>query len=255
MPERKEERKTSSVSGGSSGTVWLSAPTRSEVKKMIKRTGIPVASIAHKLGMRRQTLDYQLKGDEHISIELFNRIQAAIEKMRSAYGHGTENLNAEDTGRNLLQNNSDSGNFKDYGDQVEFGRGGMYPILKKFIFKNGELDMSKENVAGYAFYPQAGKEDFFSVINHGDHMKAKEGKSIDDQYFAFVDLKEKIVSGDFVLVHLKGNRDLLRQVIFAPDGHVTLRSINDKYPDIILKEEEIEYIGRIVASHPPFTYH
>lgn len=113
--------------------------------------------------------------------------------------------------------------------------------------------MSKKNAGRKSFLPVIPRE-FNSLffINAGCQMESKRGISILDQALVFISIDQEVNTGDIAFVVLKGSENIIRQVIFSPDRQgVTLRCLNDKYPDVRLNREDIKIMMRIYAYLNP----
>lgn len=237
--DRKKNPKFPSIVSASIDLKSL-PPSRTEVKKIIKDSGISVTRIAEHMGVNRQALDYNLLGDKRINPEVYVAITKAINEI---------SFDASQTMKRKI------GVFDkaEMDKRLEYIKEHVFPILKQLKLINGELDMS-DNISGFTFFPY-NVESCFCVINKGDQMSDdSSSQSILDEDCLLIDMKQKIISGDIVLVKLATDRELVRQVIINQDKSYTLHCLNSKYPDLNLSQSDILYMGKVCAKHSKVTW-
>ncbi|MDP4114532.1 MAG: S24 family peptidase [Bacteroidota bacterium] len=232
-------------------------PSRSELKKLIKDSGIPISLIAEKIGIVRQNLDWHLRGEKRVKADIYFRIKKAIDEINSVLDHPQSVSSAgaasyipgnavSDKSAPLSEHNStypsDYMKFKYiYVDK--------FPILEKFTFINGELDMSENNLIGFSFFCYPNKEKCFAIEATGDQMTdSLSAKSIVPGDILLIDLAEKVISGDIVVAALPEGRYVIRQIILNKDLTI-LKCFNPKYPDIEIPSSELIHVGKVCKKH------
>lgn len=104
----------------------------------------------------------------------------------------------------------------------------------------GPLQFEDENVEGYISLPEIifGKGEFFVLKANGDSMI---NAGIDDGDWVIIKKQTTAKDGDIVVALSDGMNNL--KYFYQKDGFAILRSANEKYGDILVKNLEIQGIA------------
>jgi len=105
-----------------------------------------------------------------------------------------------------------------------------------------------EDIIGHLLVPESLSR-YFALAVEGDSMSNQGAtRTINEGDYVIVDQDAQPLPGD-VVVLIAGGRQLVKQLI-NKNGHYILKSWNPTYPDIILLQDEIEVMKRVVAIQP-----
>ncbi|MGE5680534.1 MAG: S24 family peptidase [Bacillota bacterium] len=205
-------------------------PLRKEVKALIKSRGVSVASLAEKMGIKRQALDFHINGDGRINPKMYIRIKQVLKQIEKEWRD---------------KEPEDAACLKPVQAEAK-----VYPVLKSFEMINGWLDLQTAYISGYICFDYDKIEGCFAFINTGDQMQSESGISINNEDILFVDTTKKVITNDIALLKLQNDRLIVRQYIENHDGSITLKCLNNRYADAVIKAEDIKHTGRVCIIQP-----
>lgn len=192
---------------------------KEEVLKFLHRKNYTKMFLARELGMTRQGLEYHLKGDGNVK-------QFIADKIREITGF-------------------DSG-WEDE-EEAQGAKGHFYPLLDVQKIEASCIPYLLTHTAHNQFFQHNKKEFCFCIIASGDSMQAQSNRSISEGDILFIDMEHQLMNGDIVFVMFKNGRKFVR-VYMTDDDSFTFKPLNPSYPEIKVKQEEVEFVYRVLYA-------
>lgn len=195
---------------------------KKDVKEYLRNKGYTVKALADKLDMTRQGLDYHLRMGGEVPEFIMDKIHELV------------------AGTNIQQY---------YKENARLVKGYFFPLLDFNKLEGGTLSNLSSDGRNTHFFRYHKYENCFVIEASGDSMESTDSRTICDGDMLLIDMDLEVINGDIVLVMLKNGRKLIRMLAGTKKSEIILKASNSEYPDIMVRQSDIDHIFKICKLH------